>query len=221
MKPTPTALPDGAADHAERLDHDNADRLRTRLQALGGAGRVTVCGGGLVGVELSSEIAEAFPNIGVTLITSGQVAPLNPAGARAVLRGQLQAVGVRVLEELPVEFVGKDYVQAAEPIPHDLCVAVTGMRAPGVLANSDLPLNARGQVVVDTFMRALHTPEVYVAGDAASPALDPGSPVAMGCKYGMPMAAQAAANAMAELASRRLAPLDFDDTHFLISVGRQ
>lgn len=213
--------PPGAREHAIALEPETTGIVSGHLTRLSqSGGRVSICGGGLLGVELAAEIAEAFPTVHVSLTTAGEVAPLLGQRARTKLRQLLSCVPVRLYENMRVERIERDHVRAARQIPHDLCLTAAGMRACPVPARSGLRVNATGQIVVDPFLRALGWPDIYAAGDAAFPAVPPGDPVAMGCKYGMPMAAVAASNAVANLEGRREHAFDFADTHFIVSVGR-
>jgi NADH dehydrogenase FAD-containing subunit len=62
---------------------------------------------------------------------------------------------------------------------------------------------------------------VYAAGDAATPIVAPGSPVPMGCKSAMPMAAHAAENAAAALLGRPERRFDWRHPGICLSLGRR
>src|SRR5262249_31788559 len=49
-------------------------QMQAKLKANPNA-RVIVCGGGLTGIELSSELAETYPNLSITLLTRDPLGP--------------------------------------------------------------------------------------------------------------------------------------------------
>lgn len=82
-----------------------------------------------------------------------------------------------------------------------------------------MPVAADGRVPVDAMLRA--RPELYVAGDASAVEFAPGRPLPAGCKTAMPMAAQGADNAVAELTGGAAQAFRFGDTGFCVSLGRR
>src|SRR5918997_758203 len=83
----------GAREHAFVLDGTStAEDLRRALYAAassgasgnGSGGRIVVVGGGLTGVEASTEIAEAYPDLPVVLLSSGEIGGGDTAAARGV-----------------------------------------------------------------------------------------------------------------------------------------
>ncbi|WP_324196643.1 FAD-dependent oxidoreductase [Nocardia cyriacigeorgica] len=69
---TDTGIVPGAAEHAWTLDDPRLARdFSKRLaETAAAAGTVTVCGGGLTGIEAAAEIAEAHPGVTVNLISA-------------------------------------------------------------------------------------------------------------------------------------------------------
>lgn len=211
----------GARAHAVPIDSDRAAELFARgrlLAAIGG--RVAVCGGGLTGVELAAELAEACPGLRVSLVAGGELAPMLGERGRAHVRRALARLGVTVREHTRIREVAADRLETdAGPIGFDLCAWAAGFRASPLLAESGLPIAADGRVPVDASLRA--RPDLYIAGDAAAFEFAPGRPLAAGCKTAMPMAAQAADNAVAELTGGAARPFRFADTLLCVSLGRR
>ncbi|HKE02370.1 MAG TPA: FAD-dependent oxidoreductase, partial [Planctomycetota bacterium] len=203
---------DGVREHAWTLDPGRAPELRRALDALAPGSRVAVVGGGLTGVELASELAEAR-ELRVALLTSGPVAELLSERGRDHVRATMSRLGVDLRERTRAERVGARAVETDRgPVAADLVVWCGGFAAPAWLLEAGLAVNRRGQAIVDPFLRAVGHEAVLVAGDAASPAVDPGHPVSMSCKTGMPMGAHAADVAVDELLGRTPRPFDFGES---------
>ena len=95
-----------------------------------------------------------------------------------------------------------------------------GVKAPGLVADSELPTGHNGRVKVDQYLRVLDHPEIYVAGDLAS-VTDPGSghvlpPLA---QVALEEGETVARNLDAELKGRPLEAFAFHDKGFVVSVG--
>ena len=59
-------------------------------------GRVAVCGGGLTGIEIAAEVAERFPALQVTLVSSGRSGAWLSPKAQVYLTRTFEALGVTV-----------------------------------------------------------------------------------------------------------------------------
>lgn len=211
----------GARAHALPIDGDRAAELFARARELAGSGgRVAVCGGGPTGVELAAELAELHPGLRVALIAGGELMPMLGMRARAHARAVLGRLGVEIHEHTRVREVAAGRLDTTGgAIGFDLCAWAAGFRASPLLAASGLPTAADGRVAVDAALRA--RPDLYVAGDAALVEIAPGRPIAAGCKTAMPMAAQAADNAVAELTGGAPQAFRFGDPGFCVSLGRR
>jgi NADH:ubiquinone reductase (H+-translocating) len=111
-------------------------------------------------------------------------------------------------------------VTRGEPEPFDVCIWTVGFVGAPLPVGLPLATNARGQVLVDPFLRSVSHPAVYVAGDLAAHAQAPAVPVPMGCKSAGPGGAHVADNVMAELRGRPLAIFDFAAPIYCVSLGR-
>jgi len=195
---------------------------------------VVVGGGGATGVELAGELAEVLPELagghglgrklpGVVLVEAG---PTILAGSSP----QLMDKATRILSDLGVQ-VRTDAVVAAateegfrlqdgQLVEGGVFVWAGGVKAPELVADSELPTGHNGRVKVDRNLRVLDRPEVYVAGDLASV-------VDLGTGHVLPPLAQVALeegetvarNLGAELEGRPLEPFTFHDKGFVVSVG--
>lgn len=211
----------GIREHAFTLDAASSAEMASRLPAIAArGGRLVVIGGGLTGIEGASELAEAHPGLQVTLLSAGDVGEGFSEAARAHLRKGLRRLGVtleqgRVLriQDGAIEIEGRS-------LPFDACLWAGGFSVPEVVRQSGLPVNARGQVLVDPYLRAIGHTNIHVIGDAAAPVELPAS-ILMGCKTAMPMGAHAAESLAQRLRGQLPLPFDYLDAAYCISLGRR
>ena len=131
--------------------------------------RVTVIGGGLLGLEIARalkargaeiEVIEFFPNL------LGR--QLDPEGA-AILQEQIEKMGIKVrLNAATEELLGEREVtglrlKSGEEVETDMAVIAAGVRSHLELAK-DAGLETDLGVVVDDFLQTSH-PQIYAAGD--------------------------------------------------------
>ncbi|MCY0988885.1 FAD-dependent oxidoreductase [Nannocystis sp. ILAH1] len=211
----------GAREHAYAIDGDRATRLFSEARRVAArGGRLAVCGGGLTGVEIATELAEALPGLRVELVAASELVPGLSRKAREHARAVLGRLGVAVREGVRVHAVAADHLDsAAGPIGFDLCAWAAGFRAVPLLAGLGLPMAADGRVIVDAYLHA--RPDLLVAGDAAACAATGGGWLGAGCKTAMPMAAHAADTAVAELTGGAVHEFRFADPGYCVSLGRR
>ncbi|MEV4349507.1 FAD-dependent oxidoreductase [Actinoplanes sp. NPDC049596] len=218
----PQGVP-GTTEHAYELaSRAGALRLRERLADLGPGGTVTVVGAGLTGVEAATELAEARPDLDVTLTARGELGDwLSPKG-RAHLHRVANRLGITVHENATVTRVAPDAVELADgrTIPAAVTVWTTGFAVHPLAAATTLETSPTGQIIVDGTMRSVSHPDVYAIGDAAQAPGAGGKPLRMACASGVPMAWQAADTIAARLTGGKLphAPLRYYNQ--CISLGR-
>lgn len=214
----------GVTEHAHQIaSRPGALRLRERLSRLAEGETVLVVGGGLTGLEFATELAEARPDLDVTLATRAEPGDwLSPKG-RAYLRKVIGRLGITVHENATVTAVEADQVTTADGrvLPAAVTVWTTGFAVHPLTAGTGLELADTGRIVVDATMRSTSHPDVYAIGDAyhALGAYD--KPLRMSCASGTPMAWQAADSIAARLTDGKLphAPLRYFNQ--CISLGRQ
>ena len=156
----------------------SAEALQTRLNHLatlggaGGFGEVIIAGGGLTGVELATEIADAYGrHLRVTLVEAApEVMPgLDPYLAK-VSRRSLEDKGVTILTGVPVLKAEPErlFLKGGAVIPFDLLVWAGGVRGPALLAKSGLAVTPRGRGLVSGSLQAKGYPNIYLVGDCAA-----------------------------------------------------
>ncbi|MFE6925102.1 NAD(P)/FAD-dependent oxidoreductase [Nocardia sp. NPDC057663] len=221
---TDTTVVPGVADHAwtladPRLAHEFAGKL-TELAAAGGT--VTVCGGGLTGIEAATEIAESHPDLRVTLISATEPGAMMGEKARAHLKkamdrlGIVRATGLRVTKVLP------DAVELADGtrIDADLILWTSGVRVSPLAAEAGIATDERGLIVVDPTLKSVSHPMIHAVGDAAA-VRQPWGLVHGTCQSGLPTAAYAADAIAAELRGKPVRPFRFGYFHQPVSLGRR
>ncbi len=222
----------GAREHAFALDSTTtAEGLRRALDFAASPrtsedrswGSVAVVGGGLTGIEASTEIAEAYPALSVVLLSSGEIGGGLSARGREYLLEALGRHGVELREGARVEEVGPGTVKiAGETVPADVVVWAAGFAVPDLARRSALDTDERGRVLVDASLRSISHPGVFAAGDSAWPVEPVGSgPVRPSTYTATILGAQAGGNVARELAGKPAKPLRFGYAIQSISLGRK
>ena len=198
----------GASGHV--FTPESAAALRKRL--LDGPGSLAVVGGGLTGIELAAELAEAEPGWAVRMITAGPVGPGLSGRGRDHVRRVLAARGVRLDEGYRV--AGRGDVGA------DVVVWAASMEARTELASGAGLALAGGRIAVGPGLRSVSQPGIYAAGDAAASASPAAGPLRMACATALPTGAHAAQAVLADLRGGEPAPLRYRFYLQCISLGR-
>jgi selenide,water dikinase len=145
--------------------HGLEDRLRDHA-------RIVVVGGGPAGVELALALAFRFRSRYRIVLVSGTAEPLidAPESARRVAVTALVDASVEIVRGVMAgEFAdGRLALSDGSFLEAAACLRATGIEAPPFLANSGLACDAKGCVLVDTTLRSISDPAVFVAGDCAS-----------------------------------------------------
>ncbi|MFF0590922.1 NAD(P)/FAD-dependent oxidoreductase [Streptomyces sp. NPDC003781] len=213
----------GVREHAHELaGRPGALRLRARLAELAAGRSVVVVGGGLTGLEAAAEIAEARPDLEVSLTASGGLGDwLSPRGRRH-LRKVFAALGITVYEDAAVTAVAADHVVTADgtSVPADVTVWTAGFAVHPLARATTLEVTDTGRIVVDGTMRSVSHPDVYAVGDAALAAGPGDKPLRMSCASGVPTAWQAADAIAARLTGGKLPNVTPRYFNQCISLGR-
>ncbi|WP_239129498.1 NAD(P)/FAD-dependent oxidoreductase [Sinosporangium siamense] len=207
----------GTADHAYTVEQ--AAALRTRLTTPGG-GTLAVVGGGLTGVELTTELAEAYPAWRISLVTGELCAGLSPKG-RAHVRKALTSLGVTIHPDTHITAVKPGtLITDRGDIEADVIAWAGPFAVPTLAAESGLAVDGRGRAKVDETMRSISHPDVYIVGDAAAAQLPNGDESRMSCAVGIPTAAHAADAINARTATRTAKPFRYAYLLQCVSLGR-
>ena len=155
------------------------------------ARRVVVVGAGSAGVEVAFAAARVLDDAvvkdsagvprQVTLLEAGpRILSQYDEAFRRRARRALGERRIEVRQRAPVARLEADGVEMAAGgrLPSDLTLWLTGPAAPPLFRGSGLPLDDRGYLLVDETLRAPGFPEVFAAGDCATPASNRDTPKA-------------------------------------------
>jgi len=214
----------GAAENCVTLvGRSAAAELHDRLTGLAADATVAVCGGGLTGIETAAEIATAFPTVRTQLVSASTPGRWLSDKGRRYLRHTFAELGVEVVDEARVEHVEAGRLMLADrrQVPFELCVWAGGFTVPTLARKAGLAVNEAGRALVDTTLRSVTHPDVYVIGDAAAIAGSWGEQLAMGCRTGGFTGPKVADIIAARLTGRDPRPFAYRYIHECISLGRQ
>ncbi|GAB2653874.1 NAD(P)/FAD-dependent oxidoreductase [Kribbella swartbergensis] len=211
----------GAAEFAYPTGSlEEAQRLRSVVDAAPATASVTVVGGGPLGIETAAELAELGGT--VTLICGGQLGPyLHPRGRRSVRKG-LSKLGVNVLDgpHSKVTAVTRDAVHLADgrELPSTVTIWTAGFGAPDLAARSGLSTDAVGRLRTDETLTSVDDDRIVATGDAAAPS---DAPLRMSCQAALPLGSHAADTVLSRIAGERPADFGKGIAAMCISLGRQ
>lgn len=211
----------GAAEFAYPIAGlEEAQRLRTVLDAAPPAAPVTVVGAGPTGIETSAELAET--GRAVTLVCGGVLGPyLHTRGRRSVAK-RLARLGVTVLDGpgTTVTAVTRDAVRLGDgrAVPSTVTIWTAGFGVPDLAVRSGLRTDALGRLLTDETLTSVDDERIVAAGDSAAPS---GLPFRMSCQSATRIGAHAADTVLARLAGEQPAPINLGFFGQCISLGRR
>ncbi|HEX2151052.1 MAG TPA: selenide, water dikinase SelD, partial [Stellaceae bacterium] len=169
----------GAAEHTVAVKP--IDRFGRRWEALLARAaaqrqlRLTIVGGGAGGVELALAVRHRLAGLldtapEVTLVTREGLLPSHNSRVRGLLTRILEQRGIRALTETPVARVESGRLITADggTIDFDEALWVTEASGAPWLADTGLPLDERGFLLVDETLRSPGNAAVFAAGDVAT-----------------------------------------------------
>jgi NADH dehydrogenase len=195
-----------------------------------------VVGGGPTGVEVAGAIAEVArfalrrdfrridPRDATILLLEGGPRLLSSYPERLSDRAkqQLRRLGVDVRTETLVTQLEPGYVHAAGwRIPTDTVIWAAGNQASPLLRSLGVPLDAQGRVLIQPDCSVPGHAEVFVLGDAAAYAHQPGYAfLPWICPAAIQMGRYAARAIAADLAGKARVPFRYRDKGQLAVIGR-
>ncbi|TGN19016.1 NAD(P)/FAD-dependent oxidoreductase [Leptospira idonii] len=156
--------------------------------------KITIIGAGLSGIETVAELAETFPHSELSIIENGKLGSGFSDAARNWMIDHLTKNQVNILEDTKVTSFseGSIHTSAGFQLKHDICIFSNGLQASPVGSASSLPVNPKGQILVNEFLGCKSHPEIIGAGDGIQVDSPSGSHLRMACASAMPMGIYAA-----------------------------
>ena len=206
---------------ADLMNSDGAERSAGWRVPAGAA--IAAIGGGLTGIDTATEMAESYPKLRVSLWTEGRLGDKLSGRGRAYLKRTFEQFGIALHEGQRVAAILAQSLAlaAGAQIPYDVCIWAGFFAAPVLARQAGLSVNARGQALVDPYLRSTSHSNIYVAGDSAAFIETPGAPIRLACATAMPMGAQAADNLAAVVKQEAQQPFSFAYALQCISLGRK
>lgn len=211
----------GAAEFARQLGTlEQARELRGALADTADSAPIAVIGGGPLGIEAASELAELGRS--VTLVCGQVLGPYLHPRARRVVAERLAALGVTVLSGAGAAAaeVTPDTVRLTDgrELPAAVTIWAAGFEAADLARRSGLTTDDAGRLVTDDTLTSVDDARIVATGDAVSPSR---APLRMSCQAALPLGSHAADTVLARIAGER--PRDFDRgiAAMCISLGRQ
>ncbi|MGC4959912.1 NAD(P)/FAD-dependent oxidoreductase [Gordonia sp. DT101] len=201
---TPADAIDGVAEYGFALgEWEAAQRLRAHLAGIGRTdprAPATVIGGGLTGIEMAAELADA--GVPVRVVCGATLAPSFGARARQRARRRLAKLSIEILEDCHVASVGPDTVTIVERgerrvVRSSTTIVAAGFGVPDLAAASGLSTDAIGRLITDETLTSVDDPRIVGAGDAVAPS---GMPFRMSCQAANQLGPHAADTVLARLA---------------------
>ena len=211
----------GAAEFAYPIASlEEAQRLRSVVDAAPATAAVTVVGAGPTGIETAAELAELGRT--VTLVCGEVLGPyLHPRGRRSVAK-RLAELGVTVLEGpgATVTAVTRDAVRLGDgrELPSTVTIWTAGFGVPDLAARSGLSTDAVGRLLTDETLTSVDDVRIVAAGDSAAPS---DLPFRMSCQAAGPLGAHAADTVLSRIAGEQPAPIALGFVGQCISLGRR
>lgn len=228
------AIPGLAANGFDVDTYAAAVRLDAHLAALGGQApsearsTVVVVGAGFTGIEVATEMPGKLDRAGVTGDRHIILVDPNPMvgvtvgdNARPVINEALAALGVKTRLGAKVTTVEPNTItlSSGEIIPTQTVVWCAGMRASPLAATLDVERDSYGRVIVDQFMRAKGSANIFAAGDVACSFVDGVHASVMSCQFARPMGRFAGYNVVADLFGQPMLPLHIDWYVTVLDLG--
>ncbi|MFP3713065.1 FAD-dependent oxidoreductase [Puerhibacterium sp. TATVAM-FAB25] len=204
----PGGAGEGAAERHDVATAESAARARERVAALPSGAAVLVRGAGHTGIELAAELRGRRPDLAVHLLARDGVGRALGTRGGEVVEARLRRLGVSVHRE-----------ERALP-PVVLTVRADGFVGASLAADSGLPVDDTGRLLVAGDLRVPGHPRLVGAGDGVRVTGPAGAHLRMGCAVALPLGAHAADVVLATVAGRPAERLDAGFALQCVSLGR-
>ena len=135
---------------------------------------VLIVGAGLTGIELATELRDAWPDRRITLCDRKMLGHGFSEKAKQYLRETFAAMRI-------------DFHTGDAPATQAIRIDCTGFTFPDLARRSNLPVDAKNRVLVDDTLRVPGIRNIFACGDAAAFGFGTNAIDFAGCQTGMPM----------------------------------
>ncbi|KAF0249125.1 MAG: hypothetical protein FD167_1467, partial [bacterium] len=146
----------GVAKHSYNVgSYEMAIALQQRL-AKNPNSHLLICGGGLSGIETATEMAEAYPKLKITLLTSDSFGSQLSHLGQKYLENAFQKRNILIKDKSKVTEVKAQQVLLADgsKVDFDLCLWTASFTVPKIACEAGLEVNKIGQMIVDKTLRS-------------------------------------------------------------------
>lgn len=213
----------GAHEHSYSLDSQaQCQTLAGTLQALAQTGgRLLLVGAGLTQLETSTELAQRYPGLQITVLCSTHPFNAFAPSAERYFRDYLQRARITLLEGHTVLEVGQGVCHTSQgALPFDVCLSAPGFKASPLITHLSNHLDEHGRANVTDTLQLVGDDRIWVAGDSAAFPWQGSRPLRMGCAVALPMGAQAGENVVAAINGDTPKPFSFGFLIRCVSLGR-
>lgn len=203
-----SGAPAALAANAFRVNTaDAAAQLKDvlRQQPLRG---LTIVGAGLTGIELATELREAWPERKITVYDRHTLGHGFSEKARRYFAATFAAMNIH-------------FVTDEAPETQDIRIDCTGFYFPDLARRSGLPVDAKNRVLVDEALRVRGFEDIFACGDAAAFGFGSEAIDFAGCQTAMPMGTHTGDAIAAVLCKKEPAPFRFGFPGRCVSLGRK
>jgi NADH dehydrogenase len=221
---------EGVEKHALNLKRrQDGEKIseRLRLGLLRGKPlKIVVCGGGMSGIQFTSELADWLKGQGggheIRLFhTAPRLASELPEEFSELARKSLERKSVKVMLNTPVSRVMKKGVETTAGAKHDadLVLWCGGNKPPEALAKTGLPLE-NGYVATNEFLQSPAEERIFAAGDCTAVKTHDGKPAYQTVWNAVLEGRTAAQNISRHFRGRPLIPYSASNVPIVFTLGR-
>ncbi|MDP3275513.1 MAG: FAD-dependent oxidoreductase [Deltaproteobacteria bacterium] len=202
---------------------ERAWALRDELPRLARArGAIAVLGTGLTGIECATELAERYPDLRVSLVSRGGLAPFLSAKSQRYVRAVCAKLGIHMLTDCAVhEVTAKGLRTDDSELAFDSVLGCTGFAPPRVIRQSLVATDAQGYVEITDTLRSRSHADIFAIGDVAGSPPSRHAALQKSCKTAMPMGAYVADAITSEFTDHSLGMFSLRDAGVCVSLGRR
>ncbi len=183
-----------------------AGSTRKAIADLASGSAVTVAGAGPTGVEVACVLAVARPDLLITIVAPSGLA--HPLTGQPTVARRLQHLGITVENGSVDPSTGTIAVGGRSRPSAAATIWTAGLAVPSLAADSGLPVDGQGRLLVDATLTVPGEERIIGAGDAVGVTGAAGAHLRASCAIALPMGAHAADTVLAYLSGGAPSAID-------------